>query len=304
MIPCLFLVVFILCGGICNALAKDNFYIKGGLYVQDGQKCYNVKGREDISGSGDVDDLYIRTKNGTVFEIYTSVVKYVFLKTIKKDGDLYTVLLGLKPGARMGDNIVEKDTYVYKIQNDTSFSILRMIDETGVQDRSFKPITYKYCGDQHLFDAQDEYEMQNNSSQSNTTSSQKQNPKQLTKSIAGTWSGYFPVKNSNGKSYMLNMTYVITRDSANSGMYHFTQTSFLKFDNPTDVFGCSNTNAYSNTYQGDIIEEQVGYKFIQKTVSNPKCGTTDVDLYQLNGDRFNAVNVNGGKITSGYLTKN
>ena len=301
----LILIAVILGVNVCSVLANDVFYLKDGLYVPEKDQCYKIENEYHPEGKEYTGDgIYVQTKNGSVFKIFLGVgQRYEFLKVIKKDGNLYTVLFGLKPGGQMGDSTVQQDSNVYKVYSETSFSWLSVTSD-GLPDKSFKPVKYKYCEGQYEFDAHEGNEKKNNLSKSNTTSVQKQNSKQIAKDITGTWSGYFPVKNSNGKSYMLNMTYVISRDSAKVGMYHFTQTSFLKFDDPADVFGCSNTNSYSNTYQGDIIEEQVGYKFIQKTVSNPKCGTTDVDLYRLNGDRINAVNVNGGKITSGYLTRN
>lgn len=299
----LILAVVMLGINISSVLAKDAFYLKDGLYVPEKDQCYKVNDEyhiegDDYNGHG----IYVQTKKGSVVEIYLELGQGLRVKkVVRKNNNLYAVSFEYH-----NNRITQDHTYVYKIHSDTSFTEVEEVyaDDIDIRCRNFKPTTYKYCGDQHIFDEREEYERKNNLSKPNATNTPKQNKKQVAKEITGSWSGHFPVRNSNGKSYMLNMTYVITRDSTNGGMYHFTQTSLLKFDNPTDVFGCTNTNSYSNSYQGDIIEEQGGYKFVQKTVSNPKCGTPDIDLYRLNGERIDVVNVNGGKITGGYLTRN
>lgn len=122
--------------------------------------------------------------------------------------------------------------------------------------------------------------------------------------ISGTWTGYFPVKNANGKSLIISITIVVTRDNGDASRYHFTETYFLKFDDPSTEFSCSSSNSFSVTFRGDIEIENNIYKFISKTVSNPKCGTLSMDIFRLNGEKLEAVNVNAGLITSGFLSRN
>ena len=156
-ISCALLVVAMVGASVCNALAKDNFYIKDGLYVPVNKKCYKVENKDDISSEGDVEDLYVRTRNGSIIVMYGEAERYEVLKFIKKDGNLYTVLLGLKTGGTMGNRVVEKFTTTYNIASETSFTLLKQFDEQGYQDKRFKPVTYKYCGDQHIFDEEEEY---------------------------------------------------------------------------------------------------------------------------------------------------
>ena len=122
--------------------------------------------------------------------------------------------------------------------------------------------------------------------------------------ISGTWTGYFPAKNVNGNPLIMSLTFVVARDSSDASRYHFTETCFLKFDNPDIEFSCSSTNSLSVTFRGDIEIENNTYKFIHKTVSNPKCGTLNMEVFRFNGENFEAVNVNGGLVTSGTMSRN
>ena len=288
--------------GGCTALAGDKFYLKDGLYVPENDQCYKIEYEAHPEGEDYGEGIYVRTKDGSVVEISLGFgARQIVKKVVRKNNNFYTISFEYR-----SPKITQDHTYVYKIHADTSFSEVEEIYDNNVdiRARNFKPTTYKYCGDPLLSDKRDEHERKSDVLKNNNIDVKKQNKMRVVNSIAGVWSGYFPLKNSNGKSYMINLTYVITRDSNNSGAYHFTQTSFLKFDNPTDTFSCTNTSSYSNTYQGDIVEDSSGYRFIQKIVSNPKCGTLDVDLFRLNGDHIDVVNVSGGKIRSGYLTRN
>ena len=122
--------------------------------------------------------------------------------------------------------------------------------------------------------------------------------------ISGTWTGYFPAKNANGKPFIMSLTFVVTRDQGDASRYHFTETCFLKFDDPSTEFSCSSSNSYSVTFRGDIEIENNIYKFIHKAVSNPKYGTLSMEIFRLNGEKLEAVNVNAGLITSGTLSRN
>jgi len=158
---CLLLVVVIIGVNSCIAQAKDIFYLKDGLYIPSNNKCYKVEDKYHIEGmNGNDDGIYVKTKNKTVSEIYLGYgQKYEFLKLVKKNGNLYTVVFGLKPGGQMGDSTVQKDTYVTKVYSETSFSFVEQIYDADIdiRARNFKPIDYKYCGDQHIFDEDEEY---------------------------------------------------------------------------------------------------------------------------------------------------
>ncbi|WP_300163219.1 hypothetical protein [Solidesulfovibrio sp.] len=124
-------------------------------------------------------------------------------------------------------------------------------------------------------------------------------PMAVANPLEGTWVGKFQLINGNGKSYSYVSQYRITADPAKPGLLRFTQVDTLSFLNLNDNFSCSGQNAYTINYEGKIVPEGDKLRFIQKTVSNPACGTPESDYFRLNGESLEAVRVNGGKITKG-----
>jgi len=121
--------------------------------------------------------------------------------------------------------------------------------------------------------------------------------------IVGTWRGVFHAKNSNGKPYTVDCEYVITKDKSNPDNYYFKQIDTLTFLDSTDTFSCSSKNSYSNSFDGQIVVNQENLKFIQKTVSNPRCGSLGTDYFRIAGDHLEVVNFNDGKVMTGVLIK-
>lgn len=122
--------------------------------------------------------------------------------------------------------------------------------------------------------------------------------------LIGNWIGEFIMENSNKKKYKAVYNYTIYTDPTDRSKVKFKQVDTLVFINPTDVFSCNMKNAYSNSFQGDIAIESETVKFIQRKIDNPACGGLSVDIYRFKGDALEAVYVDDGKATSGYLKRN
>ena len=121
----------------------------------------------------------------------------------------------------------------------------------------------------------------------------------VTNPLEGTWIGKLQLSNSNGKLYSYVSQYKIVADPTRPGVLRFSQMDTLAFLNPNDTFSCSGKNSHSLSFEGEIVKEGDTLRFIQKTISNPACGSPESDYFRLNGDALEAVRVNGGKITKG-----
>lgn len=121
--------------------------------------------------------------------------------------------------------------------------------------------------------------------------------------LIGNWFGTFTMSNAHGKRYTATYEYAIYKDAANPDKLKFRQVDTLTFVNPGDVFECTMTNSYSNTFEGQIVSEADKLKFVQTKVGNPSCGSLGVDSYKRMGQRLEVIDINGGKATSGFLQR-
>jgi len=274
----MFVVLFFIVCVNGSSFAQDKLQLKEGLYVPLDSQCYNA----DSALSLQDNDIIIDTMNG-VFG-YVDIDSENVAKKIKKDGNHYEIFFSSAitvPMFHRDRNFTRK--WIIESDDNKSFILINQIDNGNklfISNGKFKQISYKYCG------------KGNAESPSNTTSS-----------LTGDWSGTFNLKNPNGKQYTLSQVYTVYPESTGSSSLRFRLVSRLTFDKPGDIFGCSGTNSYSNTYEGDVVTEAEVIKFIQKTIQNQACGEPGTDIFRMNGDTLEAVNANGGKITSGKLTK-
>jgi hypothetical protein len=128
-------------------------------------------------------------------------------------------------------------------------------------------------------------------------------PQDAGAALLGHWTGEFPLANGNGKKYTVVIAYYVYADPHDPGKIRFKEADSLRFLDPSVSFSCSGTNFYSNSFEGEVVITGDTVKFQQKRVSNPDCGGLSVDVYRLDGDRLEAVRVDEGKITSGFLRR-
>jgi hypothetical protein len=128
-------------------------------------------------------------------------------------------------------------------------------------------------------------------------------PQDPTAKILGHWSGEFQLANANGRKYTVIIAYYIYSDPQEPAKIRFKEADSLRFLEPQVAFSCTGTNFYSNSFEGEVAIDGDTVKFLQKRVSNPDCGGLSVDTYRFKGDVLEAVRVDEGKITSGFLRR-
>jgi hypothetical protein len=121
--------------------------------------------------------------------------------------------------------------------------------------------------------------------------------------LVGNWKGEFQVANAHGKKYTAQYVYTLFTDPSAPAKLKFKQTDTLTFLNPLDMFSCTMTRSYTNSYTGDVEVNGSSVRFIQRTIVNSKCGSLGTDHYRLADDTLEAVDVNGGLIRRGNVRR-
>jgi|GEM_PF-4530697 len=272
-----------------NGEAKSSLPIKAGIYVLGKDKCSEADEFPVLNVS--------EKKDGGVYSFNWPAIHQFIVRSVNKKDNIYHILVDFQPvtGA-MAYKTMYKETWVIEVANETSFTLL---EAPTLEIQGDNKETYKYCTQETI---ENKAETNNHKSAAFNSVGNLSTPDSKNK-IVGTWRGVFHAKNSNGKPYTVDCEYVITQDKNNPDNYYFKQIDTLTFLDSTDTFSCSSKNSYSNSFDGQIVVHQENLKFIQKTVSNPRCGSLGTDYFRIAGDHLEVVNFNDGKVTTGILNK-